>query len=53
MVNYDLSLEYKICLQCKKLRCNGYCQDYRDYMRSLRENNLVPKRGRPKKSQNK
>ncbi len=53
MDTYDLSLEYKFCLNCKKIKCNGYCQDYKEYMRYLRDNKLIPKRGRPKKSNNK
>ena len=49
MNTYDLSLEFKFCLNCKKLVCKGSCQEYREYMRNLRDNHLIPKRGRPKK----
>lgn len=51
MNTYDESLEYKFCLNCKKGFCKGNCQDYKNYMKFLRLNNLIPKRGKLKNKQ--
>lgn len=50
MNTYDFSLVNKICLNCKQDYCIGYCQEYKNSMKALRTKNLIPKRGRPKKS---